>query len=387
MGGRPALLQDDAAQALAVVVEQRRRPHGAGDDDGVFRQVLARRRVVAAEQLAQQAVGEIVEIVQALAQIGIGLAQHAGAGVRLHALDGGLGGQAGRHRLFELVHPAAVMGEHAIGFEHVAVLAALGDVAMLEHGVEVGAQRGDRGLQALALLVRVVGDEIGDDDARLVQHHVAERNAVIERGAGQVQGAAGGGLRPRRGEGGQFARRDHLRQHHGGGLERFDLLLGIGAPRAVLHHQHAQRVAGPQDRHAQEGVVDLFAGLRPIGEGRMGLGVGQVDGVRFAGDQADQAFVRAQHGLVDRLPVEAFGRVELERGVDAQHVDGANLRHHVGSDQHHDLVEAVLRADRLRHDLAKPAQQYARTSQRAAHGLGSFGRNFTSRARPLPGSL
>ena len=280
MGGRPALLQDDAAQALAVVVEQRRRAHGARDDDGVFRQVLARRRVVVAEQLAQQAVGEVVEIVQALAQIGIGLAQHAGAGVGLHALDRGLGGQAGRHRLFELVHPAAVMGEHAIGFEHVAMLAALGDVAMLEHGVEVGPQRGDRGLQALALLVRIVGDEIGDDDARLVQHHVAERDAVIERGAAQVQGAAGGGLRPRRRQGGQFARGDHLRQHHGGGLERLDLLLRIGAPRPVLHHQHAERVAGAQDRDAEEGVVDLFAGLRPVGEGGMGLGVGQVDGVR-----------------------------------------------------------------------------------------------------------
>ena len=27
----------------------------------------------------------------------------------------------------------------------------------------------------------VVGDEIGDDDARLVQHDVAERDAVVER--------------------------------------------------------------------------------------------------------------------------------------------------------------------------------------------------------------
>ena len=58
--------------------------------------LLARRRVVLAEQLAHQPVGEIVEIVQALAQIGIGRAQHARAGVRLHALDRGLGGEAGR---------------------------------------------------------------------------------------------------------------------------------------------------------------------------------------------------------------------------------------------------------------------------------------------------
>ena len=41
--------------------------------------------------------------------------------------------------------------------------------------------------------------------------------------------------------------------------------------------------------------------------------------------------------------------------------------------EHHDLVKAVLRADRLRHHLAKPAQQYARTAQRAAHGVRSLG--------------
>ena len=84
---------------------------------------------------------------QALAQIGIGLAQHAGARVGLHALDGGFGGEARQDGLFELVHPAAVMGEHAVGFEHVAMLAALGDVAVLEHGVEIGPQRRDRGIE------------------------------------------------------------------------------------------------------------------------------------------------------------------------------------------------------------------------------------------------
>ena len=87
MRGRPAFLQHQAAQPLAVIVEQRRRPHHARDQDGVVRQLLARRRVVAAHQLPHQAVGEIVEIVQPLAQIGVGLPQHARAGVGLHALD------------------------------------------------------------------------------------------------------------------------------------------------------------------------------------------------------------------------------------------------------------------------------------------------------------
>jgi hypothetical protein len=65
---------------------------------------------------------------------------------------------------------------------------------------------------------------------------------------------------------------------------------------------------------------------------------------------------------VHGVAIEAFGCIELERGIDAQHINRADLRNHVGGDQHHDLVEAFLRADRLRHHFAKPAQQHARTT-------------------------
>ena len=116
-------------------------------------------------------------------------------------------------------------------------------------------------------------------------------------------------------------------------------------------------------------MVDFFAGFRPEREGRVVLRVREVDRLGFAGDQADQAFVLAEHGLVDGFALQAFGGVKLERAVDAQHVDGADLRHHVGGDQHDDLVEAVLRADRLRHHFAKPAQQHARTAERATHRM------------------
>ena len=189
-----AFLEHEPAQPLAVVVEQRSRPHGAGDDDRVLRQAVARRSIVLAEQLVHQPVGELVEIVQALAQIGVGRAQHARAGVGLHALDRGLGGEAGRDRLFEAVHPTAVIGEHAIGFEHVAVLAAVGDLAVLEQGIEIRAHGFDRRFEPPQFLRHVVGDEIGDDHPRLVQHHMAERDAIVERDAGELQRPAGGGL-------------------------------------------------------------------------------------------------------------------------------------------------------------------------------------------------
>ena len=182
----------------------------------------------------------------------------------------------------------------------------------------------------------------------------------------------------------ELARRDHLGEHHRGGLQRLDFFFGVIAPGAVLHHQNAERVAGAQDRHAEEGVVDFFAGFRPVGIRGMRLCVRQVDGGSLAGDQADQAFVGTQHGLMDGVALQSFGGIEFERGVDAQDIDRAHLRNHVCGDQHHDLVKALLRADRLRHHFAKSAQQHARTAERATHGVSSLGRGFDRCAARFP---
>ena len=111
------------------------------------------------------------------------------------------------------------------------------------------------------------------------------------------------------GDRGQFARGDHLGEHHRRGLQRLFFLFGVGAARAVLHHQHAERIAGAQHRHAEEGVVDFFAGFRPEREGRVRLRVRQVDRIGLARHQADQAFVRLQHGLVHGFALQALGGV------------------------------------------------------------------------------
>ena len=318
---------------------------------------------------------------QALAQIGIGRAQHARAGVGLHAFDRGFGGEAGAHGLVQLVRPAGVVGEHAVGFQHVAVLAAFGDVAAFQHAVEIGAQHQQCRIQPLDFLRQVLGDVVLDDDARFVQHDVAERDAFGQHAAALVQGMPRrrlrAGLRQRR----QFAGGDHLRQHHGGGLQRLDLLLNIGALGAVLHDQHAERIAGAQDRHAEEGVVDFFAGFRAVREGRMVLRVLQVQRRRFAGDEADKALMRVEDRAVDGFALQTLGGVQFERVVDAQHVAGADLGHHVGRDQHHDLVEAFLCGDLLRHGFAEPSQQDAGASRRAPHDQSILPR----RANPPPG--
>ena len=108
----------------------------------------------APHQLPQQPVGEIVEIAHPLAQIGIGHVQHAGAHVALHLLDRRFGRQAVADRLFQPAHPAAVVGEHAVGFEHVAMLALEGDVAARQHVVDRQPQRAQRVVEPADFLPR-----------------------------------------------------------------------------------------------------------------------------------------------------------------------------------------------------------------------------------------
>ncbi|GJE61794.1 hypothetical protein MPOCJGCO_3920 [Methylobacterium trifolii] len=226
----------------------------------------------------------------------------------------------------------------------------------------------DGRLQPLDLAPDVLGDETLHLDARLVQHDVAEADAVGQRHAAGADRAAGGGAGIR-GEALELARGDHLREHHRGGLEGLDLLLGIDPVGHVLDGEDAQRVAGPQKGHAEEGVEGVLPRLRPVGEGRVGLGVGQRERLGRLRDQADEALVGAHAREVDRLAVEAFGREQFEGVVVAQDVDRADLGDDVGGDQDDDTVEARLGADRLRHRFAEAAQQQARASGRSRHRL------------------
>ena len=304
---------------------------------------------------------------QALAQVRIGLAHHPGAGIGLHTLDRGLGSEARQHDLAHATQPALVMGEHAKGLEHVTMLAGMGDIAALDQLVDRGAHLADRSLEPRHLGSRILGDEIGDGDARLVQHRMAEADAVGQRDTDAVDrpvesnGCTGcrQGLQP--------AGRDHLRHDHGGGLQRLDFLLGIDPGGAVLNDEHAHHGAAPQDRHAEEGTVDLFACLRTIGEGRMRLRIRESERLGLAGDQADEPLAGAHGGEVHRLAIETFGCVEFERAILAQDVNRADFGDEIAGDQDDKPVQSLLRADGRGHHLAEAAQQNARSSESASH--------------------
>ena len=167
--------------------------------------------------------------------------------------------------------------------------------------------------------------------------------------------------------GNEAAGRDHLGNHHGGGLQGLDLLVAIMPLGAVLHGEDADCVAAAQDRHADEGVINLLARLRPVGERRVVLGIGELHRLGLLGDQADQSFARLQMGVVDGAGIEAFGGEQLERAVAAAQIERAHLGHHVRGDQHHHFVEPDLRALALRHHLAQAAQQLSRGANRDRH--------------------
>jgi hypothetical protein len=150
-----------------------------------------------------------------------------------------------------------------------------------------------------------------------------------------------------------------LGQHHGGGLQHLDVLVGVFLVGLVLDGEHAQHVAVAQHRHGQEGMIDLLARLGAVGEGRMVLRVRLVDGNGQLGAAADQTLAALHEGVVHGAGIEALGGEQLERAVLALEIDGAHLGDHQTGDLAHDLVEPGLAVRRLAHDLPEAAHDDA----------------------------
>jgi len=186
-----------------------------------------------------------------------------------------------------------------------------------------------------------LADITKDEWTRFVQDCDAQGQAVGELRPDQPLGAVRGDLDALQ-LAFQLAAGHHFGQHHGDDLQVLDLVVGIDPLCAVLDHQHADRPAAAQQRHAHEGVERIFAGLRPIGEGRMVGGVRQVERPAQAHDLADQALAGLHAGDVDGAGVEAFGGEQFHVAAGAAHVEGANFGHHRAGDDPHNDVEARL---------------------------------------------
>ena len=115
----------------------------------------------AAGQAQQQAVGEILQVAEPLADVGIGRLAEPRAHVVEGALHARLGGEARADRLAHALEPAAIVDEHAEGLEDLALLARL-HVVRLEHAVDV-----------VAHAVRSASSKRVCSGADILGHHLA----------------------------------------------------------------------------------------------------------------------------------------------------------------------------------------------------------------------
>ena len=371
MARRGAFLQNEPPQPVGRIVQKLGRTHRAGHDDAVLRQVGRARGGVAPRQLEQEPVCEVVEVVQPLAQIGVVDVHHARTSIGLHLLHRALGGQPVAHGLGEAAVPARVMGEHAIGFQHRTVLAVGCHVAARKHVVDRKAQVAERLVEPAHLHAHVLREKVRHLHARIVQDDVTEPDPVRKSVALDRQRPVGVELDARTGKAAQLAVGDQLGEHHG---DRFHALDLVGAELVlllVLHRHDAQRASATQDGHAEEGVVDLLSRLGQVAEGGVRLGVLQRERMRRHRDRADQALAQSQLRDVDRLGVEAACGVKLQHPVGAQHVNRRHVGGHVRRDLGHDRIEPLLRAARLGHHCADPAQERARIGPGANEGGGA----------------
>ena len=320
--------------------------------------------------MLKQPVGQVVEVEQLFPDIRVVQLAHAGARVVLDALHRRFRRQAVLDRLADARQPAAILGEHPVGFQDVVMLAAF-HAGHAQQVVDRGVHHFQRLPEALDLVLRVLGDHLADGELRPVQHRQPHRKAPVEADAvqpGRQQGRVGDGRDLLRAD--QFAAGGQFRHHHGDGLEGFDLFLEIDALVLVLDHQHAAHPAAAQDRHAHQRQESVLAGFGPIGEIGMRRGVGERHRPRMGRDIADQALPHPQARLVDRRLVEADGGEQLQDVARPHDVAGADVGAHLGADQRDDLVKAVLGGTRTRHDVAQPCQQAP--GRNAGHGRSLF---------------
>ena len=196
----------------------------------------------AAGEDAQQPVGQIVEVALALAPIGIVLAQHARARAVLHALDRGFRRQAALDRLAQPPHPALVVGEHAVGLEHVAVLAGAGQVLVIEHLVERSAAASataassrpssSAGSSAMSCVTTMRGS-CSTTWPSAMPSEIGSPSMTADSDLPNSIARAGA----RDGAGDEMLGDDHR-----GRLQHLDVLVGVFLLRAVLHHEHAQHL-------------------------------------------------------------------------------------------------------------------------------------------------
>ncbi len=181
-------------------------------------------------------------------------------------------------------------------------------------------------------LLQILGDELLDDDARLMEDHMAEPDAIGDGGSLERDRPAAAQCHRPAGRSTAVRRGDHFGEQHGGRLQRFDLFLRISPAGAVLDDEHAERIAAAQNWHAEEGGIDFFARLRPVREGPMRLRIRERRGSAVSAIRPTRP---SPARMVVRWTASRFRPSVAESSqpaVAAHHVDRADFGHHIGGD-------------------------------------------------------
>jgi len=180
--GRAALFQNQTTNTVAVIIQQLSSAHVTCNDDRIFRQIVFA-AVVLAHQLTNEAVRQIIQIMQALTQVRISLPEHLSACIALNFLNSSFRRQTIADRFINLPDPATVIGKHPVSFQNLTVLTVLGKLTTGQHVVQRLTQTRDRFFKTLLFSVRVLSDQIGNDNTWLMQNNVAKANAVSKGNA------------------------------------------------------------------------------------------------------------------------------------------------------------------------------------------------------------
>ena len=304
-GGGP-LFKRHAEQFGPVKIEQFGGADIAGDQDGVVGQGDLGCRM--AVEMPQQAIGQVLKVVQALAEGQIGGLHQPGPVLIADPFNRRFRRQAKPHSLTQTLQPAAIMGEHAIGLQNIARRSTERHPPAFKHVVNRGAQTINRRVEACLFACSILGDQPVGADMRLEQyghalHQTAGKSPALQPlrlGLAHVEAGHFLGID-------DIAGSHDLGEHHGHGLQRVDLVLADLALHCRLRRQHTNQAATAQDRHADKSVEGFFAGLGPVGEGGVRTGIKCRKRARPPRHQAYQAFTGLQAGMVDSFSLQAVG--------------------------------------------------------------------------------
>ncbi len=369
VAGGAGFLDGNARDAPGVPVQQLRRTQPSGHQD---RAVGLRRGHGLAVECPQQSAGDVLEVGQPFAQIGVGDAPHPVAQVADDALHGRFRGQAALDRRSDAGQPAGVGGDHAVCLQHVAGGGGIGAAILHcrqpsgDQVVQFALHLACSDVEAGQLSGRIIGQQPARQRPYPPQRDPADGQSTDQSLAGEI---------PRHGAAQAFRTAagcadpgQHLGQQHRHGLQNLDLVLPKLARITVLDRQHAQGPPGPSHRHRQQRRIGLLAGLRSIGERGMVLRVRQIEDLSRRSAQPDDALADTKPRLADGLLSQPLGRRQLKDVPRAHGVDRADVTAQLDRHQPDEFEQRRLAPG---HQVSHARQQPA---GRAHHGGSACGR-------------